>query len=125
MSQKTWEINGVSLPLDLEDADAMERYERAFEEMAAEEKQLPKDGRNSERIRAYCNLFRRLYDRIFGDGTAERIFKDTPTSAVAYDDVYYQFLAFIREQTVQAARQRAERLEKYRPNRKMRRSTSK
>ncbi len=27
MSQKIWEINGLSLELDLEDADCMERYD--------------------------------------------------------------------------------------------------
>lgn len=47
----TWEINGLSLELDLGDADVMERYENAFEEMAKEENTIPKEGRQSERIR--------------------------------------------------------------------------
>lgn len=42
MSLKNWEINGCSLSLDLEDAEAMERYEAAFDKMAEEEKTIPK-----------------------------------------------------------------------------------
>ena len=69
MSRKTWEINGLNLELDLENADCMERYENAFEEMKKEENEVPKDGKASMRIRAYCRLFRNLYDNIFGEGT--------------------------------------------------------
>ena len=41
----TWEINGLSLELDLDDADNMKRYEDAFDLMAKEETEIPKDGR--------------------------------------------------------------------------------
>lgn len=116
-----WEISGISLPLDLENADIMERYENAFEVMAEEEKKLPKDGKQSAMIRAYCKLYRDLYDRIFGAGTSEKIFADIPTSAGAYEEIYEKFLDFVREQTVHAAERRAERLGKYRPNREQRR----
>ncbi len=122
MSLKTWEINGVSLKLDLEDADVMERYEDAFEAMSQEEKHLPKDGRPSDRIRAYCNLFRKLYDRIFGTGTADKIFMDLPTNAEIYDGVYDQFLNFVRKQNEEVTKRRASRLDKYRPNRQQRRA---
>ena len=128
MSQitKTWEINGLSLPIDLEDADVMERYENAFALMSEAEKSIPKDGKASERIRAYCQMFRDLYDRIFGDGTSEKIFAGQPTNAAVYEDVYDSFLASVREQTVRAAERRAERLGKYRPaNREQKRAVSK
>ena len=35
MSLKTWEINGYSFELDLTDADTVERYENAFEDIDA------------------------------------------------------------------------------------------
>ncbi|MBR2284566.1 MAG: hypothetical protein IJ874_09170 [Ruminococcus sp.] len=124
MSHK-WEINGLSLELDLDDADNMERYEKAFDIMAAEEKQIPKDGKQSERIRAYCKLFRNLFDRIFGEGTAEKIFSKVPTSTTAYDEVYISFLEFARGQMIANAQARAEWLSKYAPNRKQRRAASK
>lgn len=126
MSQNTiWEINGVSLTLDLADADVMERYETAFDKMAEEEKQLPKDGKQSERIRAYCKLYRNMYDRIFGDGASGKIFMDQPDNASAYDEVYDNFLSFIRTQLVGTAEKRAERLNKYRPNRAQKRAVNK
>lgn len=125
MSQKVWEINGVSLPLDLDDADVMERVEDAFDAMEQEEKQIPKDGKSSARIRAYCNLFRNLFDNIFGKGTSEQIFKDKPMKTEIYDEAYGSFLECIRTQKEQAAQSRRERLNKYRPNRRQRRAAQK
>ncbi len=125
MSQKVWEINGVSLPLDLDDADAMERVEDAFDAMEQEEKQIPKDGKLSARIRAYCNLFRNLFDRIFGEGTSEQIFKDKPMKTEIYDEAYVSFLECIRTQKEKAAQERRDRLNRYRPNRRQRRAAQK
>lgn len=122
MSRKTWEINGLNLELDLEDADCMERYENAFEEMKKEENEVPKDGKASMRIRAYCRLFRNLYDNIFGEGTSEKIFKDIPDNTDAYDKIYFEFLEFVTAQRTSAAETRNERMSKYRLNRKQRRS---
>ena len=99
MSRKNWEINGLSLEFDNQDADNMERYENAFDLMEEEAKQLPKDGRVSERIRAYCNVFRNLFDRIFGEGTSEKLFDGVPMSSERYEEIY----------TVSGVRQRAER----------------
>lgn len=117
-----WEINGLSLSLDLEDAAAMERYEQAFDKLSDAEKLLPKDGRHSAVIRAYCKLYRDLYDCIFGEGTAEQIFAGQPESASVYDDVYDSFLEYVRKQTAAAAERRAARLSKYRPNREQKRT---
>ena len=121
MSQNTtWEINGVSLTIDLQDADQMERYENAFDRMGEDEKAIPKDGKASARIRAYCAMFRKLYDNIFGAGTSDKIFAGQPTSTDVYDAVYEQFLAFVRGQLVGASERRAQMLQKYRPNREQR-----
>ncbi|MBE6825844.1 MAG: hypothetical protein E7511_03040 [Ruminococcus sp.] len=126
MSQaKNWEINGVSLTLDLEDADVLERYEDAFASMEREEMHLPKDGKASARIRAYCEMYRHLYDHIFGDGTAEKIFAEKPVNAAVYDEVYGCFLEFVRTQLTESAKRRGEALGKYRPNRAQKRATLK
>ena len=122
MSKKIWEINNLSLELDLENADCMERYENAFDEMKKEENEVPKDGKASIRIRAYCRLFRNLYDNIFGEGTSEKIFKDIPDNTDAYDKIYFEFLEFVTAQRASAAETRNERMSKYRLNRKQRRS---
>lgn len=122
MSQKTWEINGHSLELDLTDADAVERYENAFDDMNAAEKLIPKDGKASERIRACCELFKKLFDTIFGEGTSDKIFEGIPTSISAYEEIYYSFLDFARKQFDEDTKQRAARLTKYTPNRQQRRA---
>ena len=122
---KVWEINGISLPLDLEDADVMERYEDAFDAMAAEEKKIPKDGRRSAVYRAYCKLYRDLFDRLFGDGTADKLFAGQPTSAEVYETAYASFLDFARAQTAAAAERRNALLTKYQPNRAQKRAAEK
>ena len=40
MSLTTWEYNGKTFELDLGDADTAERYEKAFDTMADQEKTL-------------------------------------------------------------------------------------
>lgn len=123
MSQNTtWEVNGVSLPLDLSDADTMERYEAAFDQLAADEKAIPKDGKASARIRAYCAMFRRLYDSIFGEGTSARIFADTPDNTHSYDAVYCSLLDYVRAQSASNAQHTAELVSKYAPNRAQKRA---
>lgn len=125
MSHKNWEINGLSLVYDNQDADNMERYENAFDLMEKEAKQLPKDGRVSERIRAYCTVFRNLFDRIFGEGTSEKLFDGVPMSSERYEEIYGQFLEFVREQNEASHQRHAARISSYLPNRKQRRSAAK
>ena len=122
---KVWEINGISLPLDLEDVEVMERYENAFDAMTSEEKTIRIDGRASGRIRAYCMLFRNLFDHLFGDGTAEKIFAGKPMSAAVHEEVYMDFLKFVTAQTSAANERRAVLLDKYRPNRAQKRAAIK
>ena len=121
MSHKIWEINGISLELDLEDADVMERLENAFETMKTDESAVPKDGKASARIRAYCAMFRNLFSNIFGSEETEKIFRKVPTNSSAYDDVYISFLEFINAQKDDIARAKSEKLERYRPNRQQKR----
>lgn len=125
MSQKTWEINGLSLELDMEDADIQERYENAFEKLSEEEKQVKKDGKLSEFTRAYCELFAKLYDRIFGEGTSEKIFSGVPVSIPKYMEIYDSFLEFAKHQQENINASMAKIVAKYRPNRQQRRSKKK
>lgn len=131
MSQKiesvnaVWEINGISLRLDLDDADALERYENAFQEMEADAQNIQKDGKASDRVRAYCNVYRNLYDRIWGEGTADKIFAGQPTSASVYESVYASLLEYINAQNAAASERRAAILQKYTPNRAQRRAAAK
>lgn len=125
MSQKIWQINGKSFELDLTDADTVERYENAFEDMEAAEKLIPKDGKASARIRACCGLFKKLFDTIFSEGASDQIFEGVPTSISAYEEIYYSFLDFARVQFEAETKHRAARLTKYTPNRQQRRAKKK
>ena len=115
MSQKKWQINGKEFELDLTDADVVQRYEDAFTDMDIAERLIPKDGKTSDRIRACCNLFKKLFDTLFGAGTSEQLFDGVPTSISAYEDIYYSFLDFAKAQFEEDAKQRAARLTKYVP----------
>ncbi len=125
MNLKIWEINGESLELDMENADVQERYENAFEKLSEEENQIKKDGKMSEFTRSYCNLFNRLYDRIFGEGTSEKIFAGIPVSISKYLEIYDSFLEFAKRQTDGINADIAEKVAKYRPNRQQRRARRK
>lgn len=122
---KVWEINGISLTLDLEDADVMERYEDAFQQMEKDEISIQKDGKASERIRAYCMLYRTLFDNLFGDGTSDKIFAGQPMSAAVYELAYASFLDFAKAQTAAATERRNALLTKYQPNRAQKRAAIK
>ncbi len=125
MSLKIWEINNLKLELDMEDADVQERYENAFEKLSEEENQIKKDGKMSEFTRSYCNLFATLYDRIFGEGTSEKIFEGIPVSISRYIEIYDSFLEFVKQQTDDINADIAQKVAKYQPNRQQRRSKKK
>ena len=106
---KIWTYGETSLTLDMADAATVERYEDAFDQLAKEAAALPKDGRASARIRAYCAMYRRLFDRLFGEGTADVLFRDIPDNTDRYDEVYGAFLQFIAAQTAAITKQKEER----------------
>lgn len=120
----TWEINGHSFVLDLEDAETAERYENAFDKMAEAEKLLPKDGKMSVRIRAYCDLFKSLYDDIFGPGSGEKILGNKDNTRIC-NEVYDHFLAFVVKQRDSSAATTTALVSKYSPNRAQRRAAAK
>lgn len=119
-----WEINGKIYELDLEDADTAERYESAFEMMEQEEKQLPKDGKTSEIIRAYCKLFENLYDRLFGDGCGKEIIGEKANTRTC-NEVYDDFLRFVSFQKQESLAFQNSLVSKYSPNRAQRRAAAK
>lgn len=122
---KIWKINGLELVLDMEDADTAERYEQAFEAMVKEENETRNIVRLSEKIRSYCKIFRNLYDRIFGEGTAEKIFENIPENCSEYDRIYCDFLDFVKNQQSDSAQRRNKIMAKYAVNRQQRRKNKK
>lgn len=119
-----WEINGLSYELDLQDAETAERYEDAFDKMADEEKNLSKAGKLSERIRAYCDLFTNLYDRLFGEGSGKAILGDKANIRTC-NEIYDDFLAFVAKQRDETLAFQNNMVNKYSPNRAQRRAAAK
>ncbi|MEG7531435.1 MAG: DUF6673 family protein [Hungatella sp.] len=116
MSQK-WSYNGQEFEVDLQDADFTERYETSFNRMADEEKILQKAGTNSEIIRGYCMLFFHLFDGIYGQGTAEKLFGNKVNAGLC-DDAYEAFLDAAKRNSQEAAQRRSESLARYAPKQK-------
>ena len=119
-----WEVNGNSFELDLQDAEVAERYETAFDKMGEEEKLLPKDGKNSEIIKAYHMMFVHLYDRLFGEGSGVKIVGEKANSRVC-NEVYYDFLNFVSEQKNSTLSMQNSIISRYSPNRAQRRAGKK
>lgn len=118
-----WKINGIELKLDIHDVDTMEHYEDAFNKMGEAEKSLPVTGRASARVRAYCQIFRNLFDDIFGEGTSQKIFGDVNNSTTMLE-VYEDFLKFIANQQKQTD-EINNRIMQFSPNRAQRRAQAK
>lgn len=119
-----WEVNGYSYELDLQDAETAEIYEEAFAKMEDEEKAMPKDGKPSEQIRAYCKLFENLYDRLFGEGSGKNILGGKANTRIC-NDVYSDFLNFVATQKQATIDQQNSLINKYSPNRAQRRAAAK
>lgn len=110
MSQ--WKWNDIELEIDLEDADFQEKYENAFENMALEEERIKKIGKYSELTRAYCAMFERLYDGIFGEGTSEKLFGGKKNIRIA-DECYDSFIAVCKKDAAAATKRKASMYAKY------------
>jgi hypothetical protein len=98
----TWEINGVSVPFDMEDAETAQKYHAAIPivEQFGQNDMLKND---ADCIRSDCNVMRSFFAALFGEETADAIFKDVPINRRFYLNVYESFLSFIYRQTLAAA----------------------
>lgn len=114
--ERIWKINGLGLELDLEDADVFEKVMKSFEQMDEDAKSLDKVGSMPDFIRGYCNIHHKFYDRVFGDGTGERIFGGKKNTRIC-DEVYDNFLSFMQAAVKKANARRFEMSNKYAPNR--------
>ena len=79
--------------MDLDDAETLEKYEKAFTEMDVQEKEFPKDGKTSEIVRRYCDLYYRLFENLFGKDNADKIVQKKYHMG-QWEEVYASFLKF-------------------------------
>ena len=123
MSHTTWECNGLAVELDLEDYDDNKRYLEAFKEMDKEEKAIRKDDVSHEVIKAYCDMFYHLFDRLFGAGTGNKLFGGKYNARVC-DEVYTDFLRFVEAQKEASSQRKLAFAKKYTPKNRARRRSN-
>lgn len=104
MSQ-TWKINNLELEFDIFDLENSEKYEKAFEQMSAEEKAIKRDGKMSEFIRSYCDMYYHLFENLFGKETAEKLCRRYNSNE--WEQVYGSFLDYVQSQNNEAQKMRA------------------
>lgn len=116
-----WRYNGQEMYLDLTDVETVEHYEQVVQNMGNGMNNLPKDGSQSSILRAYCELLRGVFDDMFGEGTAEKLFGDR-LNATEITEAYESFLAFVSEQGQQVTNIQNRIVNRYSPNRAARRA---
>ena len=83
-------INGIELELNIFEAAQAESFERANERVLEEKDKVNDVAGLSEKIKLYCDIVYDFFDDVFGDGTADSIFKgrqDMLECLEAYTDV--------------------------------------
>lgn len=115
-NERIWKINGLELELDLEDVDEFEKVMKAFEQMDEDEKKLDKVGSMPDVIRQYCDVYYKMYDRIFGEGTGEKIFNGKKNARIC-DEVWDNFLGWMQAAVRKASARRSQLNKKYMPDR--------
>lgn len=80
-------ICGQELELDLFDADTMEVYEKSMDEVVKRAKESKKHTElsSADGIREMCGIVKNFFDEVFGDGTAEKLFKGKNNLAICMD----------------------------------------
>lgn len=83
----TLKICGQELELDLFDADVMEVYEKSMEKVVKrnEELKVRTDLSNADGMRETCKNVKAFFDELFGEGTAEKLFKGKNNLAICMD----------------------------------------
>ena len=115
-NERIWKINGLELELDLEDADVFEKTMKTFEQMDEDGKNIDKTGNVPEFIKRYCEIYYNAFDRIFGEGTGEKIFNGKKNMRNC-DEVWDSFIGFMQAAVKKANARRLQLSGKYMPNR--------
>ena len=68
-------INGVTLQLDLLDADVVEKFEGLMDKYRKDINSPDEGLSNADQMRRQIRLTDQLFDDVFGEGTAARIFE--------------------------------------------------
>ena len=113
MSQ--WRVReGVEFEIQMDDVEFQEKYEKAFNNLGDTEKLLQKVGSLSEISKGYCQMFYKLYDDIFGEGSGEKIFEGKMNVTLC-NEVYDSFLAHCQAESKRILAEAQNMAKKYKP----------
>lgn len=83
-------LNGVNLELDLMDIDVMGNYEQLMNETVERVKDESQyEGKsNAEGMKYQCSLVKDFFDKLFGEGTAEKVFSGKENNLYAHLEAF-------------------------------------
>lgn len=83
-------LNGVNLNLDLMDINVMGNYEQLMRETVeqVQDKSQYEGKSNAEGLKYQCSLVRNFFDKLFGEGTAEKIFSGKENNIYAHLEAF-------------------------------------
>lgn len=116
-----WRYGDCALELDMTDVETVERYESVFKRMENAQNTVPATGTHSEILRAYCQMFRDVFDGLFGTGTSQMLFGDKNNARVM-TEAYENFLEFVHAQVSGLDELKNRITSRYSPNRAQRRA---
>lgn len=112
-----WKWNNVELEVDMGDVDFQEKYEKAFENMGNNEKELQKVGVYSQITQQYCQMFYQLFDDIFGSGTGVELFGGKYNVRLV-EEAFESFLSHCKKEVDDINKRRFNTVKKYKVARK-------
>lgn len=113
-----WKINGAEIEFDMEDAETAERYTSALGILSEADELRKSDIDYPTFIHRYCEVFRKFYDAVFGNGASEKIFDGIKDNIRKYDEVYDSMLSFIVSQKINSAKRINTIISRYAPKKK-------
>lgn len=113
-----WVINGERFPFDYDDAETIERYKKAMEQMGEDSKTVIVTGDQADIIRSHYEIFSKVFDTIFGPGTSEKIFKGKVNLRMCLD-VFDSMVGFVNSCKRRSQVNYTQRLQKYMPANKV------
>lgn len=116
-----WVINGERFPFDYDDAETIERYKKAMEQMGEDSKTVIITGDQADIIRSHYAIFSKVFDTIFGPGTSEKIFKGKVNLRMCLD-VFDSMVGFVNSCKRRSQVNYTQRLQKYIPANKAQKS---
>lgn len=112
--EHTWNYGGQTYPFDISESESMARMCTALNVLREEIGVLGNDSA-SDNLRGQCQIIRRFFDTVLGDGTGEAVC-GAAFSADAHTTAYMEFILFVSGQ-VNAFREKVAAVEEKYMNR--------